>query len=136
MFKVYGNDNVSRAFLPEFFWGVFSMEACRTIRFSLKYSLRFRINVSNSTKAWLSSSYFRSSRLEVLCKKGVLKSFAKFTGKSLCQSFFFDRAEALTLCYRCFSVNVEKFLTPFLRNTSRRLLLSTIQFFAKMFNSF
>ena len=42
---------------------------------------------------------------EVLYKKAVLKNFAKFTGKHLCQSFF--------------SVNFEKFLrTPFLQNTS------------------
>ena len=31
----------------------------------------------------------RSSRLEVFCKKAVLQSFAKFTGKYLCQSLFF-----------------------------------------------
>ena len=28
----------------------------------------------------------RSSRSEVLCKKSVLRNFAKFTGKHLCQS--------------------------------------------------
>ena len=33
--------------------------------------------------------YFRSSRLEVFCKKAALKNFAKFTGKYLCQSLFF-----------------------------------------------
>ena len=31
-----------------------------------------------------------SSRLEVLCEKGVLKNFAKFTGKDLCESHFFN----------------------------------------------
>ena len=30
--------------------------------------------------------YFRSSRPEVFCEKVVLKNFAKFTGKHLCQS--------------------------------------------------
>ena len=30
-----------------------------------------------------------SSRPEVFCKKGVLRNFAKFTGKYLCQSLFF-----------------------------------------------
>ena len=34
---------------------------------------------------------YRSSRLEVFCKKGVLKSFVKFTGKHLCQSLFFHK---------------------------------------------
>ena len=29
---------------------------------------------------------FRSSRLDVFCKKRVLRNFAKFTGKHMCQS--------------------------------------------------
>ena len=33
----------------------------------------------------------RSSRPEVFCKKGVLRNFTKFTGKHLCQSFFFNK---------------------------------------------
>ena len=33
----------------------------------------------------------RSSRPEVFCEKGVLRNFAKFTGKQLCQSLFFNR---------------------------------------------
>ena len=56
----------------------------------------------------------RSRRLKVFCKKGVLKTFAKFTGKYL-------RPATLTkkrFWYRCFLVNFEKFLrTPFLLNT-------------------
>ena len=31
---------------------------------------------------------FRSSRPEMFCKKGVLRNFAKFTEKHLCQSLF------------------------------------------------
>ena len=34
---------------------------------------------------------FRSSRPEVFCKKGVLRNFAKFTGKHLRQSLFFNK---------------------------------------------
>ena len=34
---------------------------------------------------------FTSSRPEVFCKKGVLGNFAKFTGKHLCQSLFFNK---------------------------------------------
>ena len=34
---------------------------------------------------------FRSSRPEVFSKKGVLGHFAKFTGKHLCQSLFFNK---------------------------------------------
>ena len=33
----------------------------------------------------------RSSRPEVFYKKGVLRNFAKFTGKRLCQSLFFAK---------------------------------------------
>ena len=34
---------------------------------------------------------YRSSRPEGFCKKGVLRNFAKFTGKHKCQSFFFNK---------------------------------------------
>ena len=37
----------------------------------------------------------RSSRPEVFCKKSVPKNFAKFTGKHLCQSLFFNEVTAL-----------------------------------------
>ena len=66
-------------------------------------------------------------------KKGVLRNFAKFTGKHLCQSPFFNKVASLTpatllkkrLWHRCFPVNFGKFLrTPFLQNTPGRLLLS------------
>ena len=33
--------------------------------------------------------------LEVFCKKGVLKNFAKFTPKRLCQSLFFNKVAGL-----------------------------------------
>ena len=33
----------------------------------------------------------RNSRREVLCKKDVVRNFAKFTGKHLCQGLFFKR---------------------------------------------
>ena len=37
----------------------------------------------------------RSSRPEVFCKKGVLRNFAKFTGKYLCQGLFFNKVAGL-----------------------------------------
>ena len=53
----------------------------------------------------------RSSLPEVFYKKVVLKNFAKFTGKHLCQSLFLIKLQALGLC---FPVNFAKFLrTPF-----------------------
>ena len=37
----------------------------------------------------------RSSRAEVFCKKGVLRNFAKFTRKHLCQRLFFNKVAGL-----------------------------------------
>ena len=75
---------------------------------------------------------FKSSPPEVFCKKGVLRSFAKFTGNTCARISFFNRFVGLrpaTLLkqrpwHRCFPVNFGKFLrTSFLQNTSGRLLL-------------
>ena len=60
----------------------------------------------------------RSSLSDVVGKKGVLKNFAKFTGKHLCQSLFFNKVAGLkpaTLFkkrtwQRCLPVNFAKFL--------------------------
>ena len=38
---------------------------------------------------------YRSSLPEVFNKKGVLRNFAKFTGKHLCQSLFFNKVAGL-----------------------------------------
>ena len=63
------------------------------------------------------------SRPEVFCKRYIRKNFAKFTGKHLWQSFFFNKIvldlQKKRLWYRCFPVNFTKFLrTTFLQNTS------------------
>ena len=64
----------------------------------------------------------RSSRTEVFYKTGVLRKFAKFIGKHLCKSLFFNKVAGLRpatllkkgLWHRCFPVNFAKFLrTPF-----------------------
>ena len=44
----------------------------------------------------------RSSRTEVFCKKGVLRNFAKFTGKHLCQSLFFNKVAGLEISKNTF----------------------------------
>ena len=75
----------------------------------------------------------RSCRTEVFCKKGVLKNFAKFTGKHLCQRLFlikFQKPPATLLKKRfwrkCFPVNLAKFLrTPFFIDHLRWLFLGT-----------
>ena len=68
-------------------------------------------------------------------RKGVLRNFAKFTRKNLCQSLFFNKVTSLRpttllkkrLWYRCFPVNFANFLrTPFLQIISGRLLLPVI----------
>ena len=71
----------------------------------------------------------RSSRPEVFCRNGILSNLAKFTGKHLCQSLYFDKVGPATilkksLWHRCVPVNFAKFLrTPFLQKTSGQLLL-------------
>ena len=64
----------------------------------------------------------RSSQRRCSVKKGVFRNFAKFTGKNLCQSLFFNKVAGLRpatlfkkrLRHRCFPVNFEKFLrAPF-----------------------
>ena len=54
----------------------------------------------------------RSSHRRCSARKGILRNFAKLTGKHLCQSLFFNK---VTGRHRCFSVDFTKFLrTPFL----------------------
>ena len=69
---------------------------------------------------------------ECSVNKGVLRNFAKFTGKHLCQCRFFSKVAGRRpatllkkrLWHSCFPVNFAKFLrTPFSQNTSGRLLL-------------
>ena len=43
------------------------------------------------------SHFYRISRTEVFCKKGVLRNFTKFTGKDLHQSLFFNKVASLLL---------------------------------------
>ena len=50
-----------------------------------------------------------SSHPEVVCKKGVLRNFAKFVGKHLCKSLFFDKVAGLgkaTLLKSAFDMGV------------------------------
>ena len=62
------------------------------------------------------SSFIRSSRPKVFSKKGVFRNLTKFTGKHLCQRFFFNcslqacNVIKKRLWIRCFPVNFAKFL--------------------------
>ena len=78
---------------------------------------------------------------EMTLKQCILpfRNVIKFTGKHLCQGLFFNKVAGLRsktllkkrLWHKCFPVDFVKFLrTPFLENTSRRLLLRVnYQFF-------
>ena len=70
-----------------------------------------------------SINLYRSSRPEVFCKRGVLRKFAKFTGKQLCQRLLFRPATLLkkSLCHKCFPMNWVYLL---LQNTSGGLYTS------------
>ena len=66
------------------------------------------------------TSKFQKQSLEVFCKNGVLKKFARFTGKYLCQSLLFNKVvghrpatlSKRRLWQRYFLVNFPKFLRP------------------------
>ena len=59
------------------------------------------------------ASIDRSSHPEVFCKEGVLRNYAKFIGKYLCQSLFFNKVAGLRLAillkkrlwHRCLPLN-------------------------------
>ena len=79
----------------------------------------------------------RSSCRRCCVRKVVLRNFAKFTGKHLCQSLFLNevagfRPETLLkkrLWHRRFPVNFAKFLkTPFLKKTSGRVLILVLTY--------
>ena len=46
--------------------------------------------------------FFKSSLQEMFCKKGVVKNFAKFTGKHLWQSLFFNKVAGLRIVKNTF----------------------------------
>ena len=78
--------------------------------------------------------FIQKQPLEVFCEKRCLGNLTKFTGKYLCQSLFINKiAPELKkrLRNRRFSVNFVKFSrTPFLQNTSGRLLLFILSWFS------
>ena len=81
-----------------------------------------RTAISKSAKFWYNHQFTdRSSHQRCSVKKGVLRNFAKFTGRHLCQSLFFIKVAGLRpatllkkrLWRRNFPVSFAKFLrTP------------------------
>ena len=54
-------------------------------------------SVLKCKKPWIFMVKFRSSHRRCSVRKGVLRNFAKFTGKHLCQSFLFNKVAGLSL---------------------------------------
>ena len=74
----------------------------------------------------------RSSHRSCSVRRGVLRNFAKFTRKHMCQAPFFKKCCRQKTCnfikkrlrHMCFPLNFAKFLrTPFSQNTSGQLFL-------------
>ena len=118
-----------------------------TIKLQLKVSSNFVyiLFLTFTSDFWRNSSsksalrsWFRKLNQGCSIKKGVLRNFAKFTGKRLCQSLFFNKVAGQRpaillkkrLWHRCFTVNFAKCLrTPFLTEHLWWLLLQFIYLF-------
>ena len=92
--------------------------------------MKLRIQSKLLLKQRIHSCIFRSSHQKCSVKQYVLRNFAKFRGKHLRQSLFFNKIAGTAtllkkrLLHRCFPVNFAKFLKiPFSQKTSGRLLL-------------
>ena len=96
-------------------------EIFRTIsRFQI--DLTYCLSILSTEFILFTEFIYRSSHQRCSMRKGVLRNFAKFTGKHLGQSLFFNKVVGLRpaallkrrLWPRCFPVNFVKFLrTPF-----------------------
>ena len=64
---------------------------------------------------------------EAFCEKSVLWNFAKFTGKHLCQSLFFNKVKTLVQVFSCKFCEISKnnYFTEHLRVTVFRSFIST-----------
>ena len=108
--------------------------------------MKLRIQSKLLLKQRIHSCIFRSSHQKCSVKQYVLRNFAKFRGKHLRQSLFFNKVAGTAtllkkrLLHRCFPVNFAKFLqTPLSQKTSGRLLLyfekKDVDLFAKEFKT-
>ena len=96
-------------------------------------SLLFAVELLvNSAVVCIVTLCFQKQPTQLFYKKSVLRNFTQFTGKYLRQSPSFNKVAGLRpatllkkkLWYRCLPVNfVELLRTPFLKNTSGRLLV-------------
>ena len=88
-----------------------------------KFNKTFNRNISKIAIAAMQTQNHLSMKVgsshgRCSIKEGVLKNFAKFTGKHLCQSLFLIKLKKRRW-YKCFAVNFARFSrTPFLQNIS------------------
>ena len=105
-------------------------EKCTAFQ-SMAWSLIVYKNTIKNCSTTLQAFFFLSFSLhhkqlsKMFCKKGVLRNFAKFTGKHLCQSLIFNKAGGLEFCE--FFKNT--FSTEHLQTTAS--VASFISFFIK-----
>ena len=102
----------------------------------LQYKIfrRQKQNFRSSFQRVLLKGYSQMQSGDVFCKKGVLKNFAKFTGKHQVPEFFFNKVaglslkvyskETLTQIFSCEFCEI--FGTPILQNFSGWLLLQRV----------
>ena len=79
---------------PSYRWGDNFQSHLLKRRGSEKMECLGDLNSSCQIFAWWGLTV-KSSRPGVFCKKGVLRSLTKFTGKHLCQSLFFNKVAGL-----------------------------------------
>ena len=80
------SDQITICLFFFFVWNLYILYVKQIIHF-----LEQKSKYLNSIEVFLClSPFFRSSRPEVFCKKSVLENFAKFAGKYLCRSLFFE----------------------------------------------
>ena len=61
-------------------------ECLHEISFRAKRNIFNSVSGQSLTTVYMKYTELKNSRQEVFCKKEVLRNFAKFTGKHLCQS--------------------------------------------------
>ena len=86
-----------------------------------KVFLIFFVQISQESTC-VGVSFYRRSHPEVIYKKGALRNSAEFTGKQLCQSFFFNKvynffkketlAQVLSYEFYKISMNTFPYRTP------------------------
>ena len=92
---------------------------CKLVLLYSEEEPNLNLETEDKINNFLKHYYFRSSHLRCSVKKGVLRNFAKFTGKHLCQRFFFNKAAGQSC--NCFRIS-KKFFKDEVSGLRRRFL--------------